>query len=306
MTVTLKSMRYFTCAVKHESIARAAEELNIAASAISMAIDQVEAHFELKLVHRYRSRGIKPSASGKVMALKFTALLDEYDVLLLEGAELKQSLSGSLRIGYYAPVAPAFLPSILTGLLPAEGGVTLEFSECDNDVAQSGLLNGDYDVILFVSNSAHPQVEFDKLIDAPPYCLLPEAHPLVSQKSIRISDLADSSLIYQNRPLAFEYYQELLASTEHKHRIIAYANSTEMVRSLVGTGLGCAILNMIPETAISYAGDRLVSLPIVDPIPPLTLSIGYDKINPRRLVQRFVEDCRSYFDDNSKTRCIVR
>ena len=305
MTVTLKSMRYFLCALKHGSIAKAAEELNIAASAVSVAIDQIEAHFELRLVNRQRSRGIEPTTSGRAMARKFNALIDEYDAVLAEGAELKQGLTGNLRIGYYAPVAPAFMPRILNSLLPRGDGVTLDLREDDNDAVQEGLLNGQFDAILFVSNAAHPRVEFDVLIDAPAYCLLPSQHARARQKSIRMSEIAEEPVIKLNRPLVSDYYRSLFDETKRAHRVVAYANSTEMVRSLVGAGHGCAILNMFPETGVSYAGDRLVGLPIEDDLPPLTLAVGYDKSNPRRIVRRFVDGCLDYFNDETSTRCIV-
>lgn len=306
MTVTLRSMRYFTSALKYGSIAKAAEELNIAASAVSVAIDQIEAHFDLRLVNRQRSRGIEPTAGGRAMARKFNTLLDEYDAVLAEGAELKHGLTGNLRIGYYAPVAPAFIPGILHSLMPAGNGVTLDLEECDNDAVQAGLLSGDYDAILFVSESAHPRVEFDALIEAPAYCLLPAGHPRARRKSIRMSEIAEEPVIKLNRPLASDYYRRLFDDAKRDHRVVAYASSTEMVRSLVGAGYGCAILNMFPETGVSYAGDRLVGLPIDDDLPPLTLAVGYDKSNPRRIVRHFVDGCRSYFSDETATRCIVR
>ncbi len=299
-------MRYFTCALKHGSIARAAEELNIAASAVSVAIDQIEAHFDLRLVNRQRSRGIEPSASGRAMAQKFTTLLEEYDAVLSEGAELKQALTGSLRIGYYAPVAPAFMPGILDHLLRSGDGLTLDLREDDNDAVQEGLLNGRFDAILFVSSAAHPRVEFDVLIDAPAYCLLSARHPRARQKSIRMSEIAEEPVIKLDRPLASDYYRRLFDDANRDHRVVAYANSTEMVRSLVGAGQGCAILNMFPETRVSYAGDKLVGLPIDDDLPPLTLAVGYDKSSPRRIVRRFVDGCLDYFSDNTTTRCIVR
>lgn len=299
-------MRYFVCALKHRSIAEAAGELNIAASAVAAAIDQIETHFELKLVQRHRSRGVEPTASGKTMVHRFNALLEEYDTLLLDGAKLKQSLSGNLRIGYYAPVAPAFLPRILGTLMDADGGLTIDLEECDNDVAQNGLLDGSYDAILFVSDSAHPRVEYDTLIEAPAYCLMPAEHPMACKKRIKMSEISNSPIIALNRPVASDYYSGLLLSADSKYRIAAYANSTEMVRSLVGAGQGVAILNMIPATTTSYAGDPLVSLPIADPLPPLTLSVGYGKSNARKLVRHFVDSCRSYFSDENIDRCIVR
>ncbi|WP_299506919.1 LysR family transcriptional regulator [uncultured Roseobacter sp.] len=305
MTVSLRSMRYFNTVVAHGSIAQAAAELNIAASAVSAAVDQIEEQFQLKLLNRFRSRGITVTASGKVMERKFARLLEEYDAVLTEGSELKNALKGDLRIGYYAPVAPAFLPEILLSLTQSHFQTTIHLEECDNYRAQEGQLAGEYDAILFVSDGALPQIEYDVLIEAPAYCLVPADHPLSQKISVNLRDLAKSNLIVLNRPFAVDYYRQLFGVAENAPETIAYANSTEMVRSLVGAGHGVAVLNMLPSTDVSYAGDQLVARPITDPLPHLTLSLGYDKSNPRRIVEQFVESCKSYFLNADGHRHIV-
>ena len=113
MPLSLKAMKYFTTALRHGSIVKAAAELNIAASAVSSAIDQVEAEFDLTLVIRQRARGIQANVAGRNVAQKCEHLLEDYRSLMIEGTELKQSQSGKLKIGYYAPIAPAFLPQVL-------------------------------------------------------------------------------------------------------------------------------------------------------------------------------------------------
>ena len=97
--ITLKALHYFLAAVEHESIARAAEQLHVVPSAVSVAIDQVEAEFSLKLVMRYPSKGIKLTATGQILLSKIRHLLEEYDNLLAEGADLRTALAGALRIG---------------------------------------------------------------------------------------------------------------------------------------------------------------------------------------------------------------
>ncbi|WP_368345833.1 LysR family transcriptional regulator [Pelagovum sp. HNIBRBA483] len=306
MTVSLKAMQYFNLAVARGSIAQAADELNIAASAVSAAIDQVEASFGLTLVTRQRARGIAPTASGRLMVRKFERLLEDYRAILEEGAELKQSLSGALRVGYYAPVAPAFLPSIFSAFLPPESDAVLHLEECDNDAAQEGLLNGAYDVILFVSEGAKAAIEFDVLIEAPAYCLLAADHPLAAQDTVSLADLAQEPLVVLDRPVAAPYYLRLFEGAHTKTNVVAYANSTEMVRSLVGAGRGCAVLNMLPLADTSYSGERLVGRPISDDLPPLTLSVAYNRTQPRRIVQHFVDACRAYFAAEGPHQCIVR
>lgn len=305
MALTLKAMDYFTTALRHGNIAKAASALNIAASAVSSAIDQVETEFDLTLVTRHRARGIQPNASGREVARKCERLLEEYRSLIAEGADLKKSLSGTLRIGYYAPIAPAFLPQILDNFLPGDTAVTLELEECDNDQAQDGLINGKFDAILFVAEDVRPSIKFDTLITAPPFCLLPEAHPLARLSEVSMAQIAREPLIVLNRPLVAAYYKGLFQSETRQAPTVAYVNSTEMVRCLVAAGRGCAILNMRPKTPVTYTGEQVVERPISDILPPLNLAIGYDKSRPRRSVQNFVEACSNYFSKAGTERCIV-
>ncbi len=305
MSISLRAMEYFTAVVRHGNIAKAAAELNIAASAVSTAVDQVEAVFELELLTRQRARGVQANASGLAVARKFERLLEDYRAVLAEGADLKQALSGHLRIGYYAPIAPAFLPNILKSFVPTSSDVTLHLDECDNESAQDGLLNGTYDVILFVSKDARPAISFDILVEAPAYCLMPAAHPLAQKSSVSLSEISKEPLVVLNRPVASAYYRSLFDSPRYDISIAAYANSTEMVRSLVGAGHGLAVLNMRPLTPTAYNGASVVGVPISDPLPALALAIAYDKTRPRRLVKHFVEACQKHFEVAGPERCIV-
>ena len=305
MALTLKAMNYFTTALRHGNIAKAAAELNIAASAISTAIDQVEAEFDLTLVSRQRARGIQANASGRDVAQKCERLLDEYRSMLVEGADLKQSLSGTLRIGYYAPIAPAFLPQILDTFVPNGSDVVFELEECDNDQAQNGLIDGTYDVIVFVAQDVRPSVTYDTLIAAPPYCLLPSNHALAHQATISMAQISCEPLVVLNRPMAASYYEGLFEPGMRQAPIVAYANSTEMVRSLVAAGRGLAILNMRPLTSETYGGAQVVERPISDALPPLTLAIGYSKSRPRRLVLDFAQACCEYFACPNTQHCIL-
>ena len=305
MIPSLKAMTYFTTAIRHGNIARAAEELKIAASAIGAAIDQMEDAFGLTLVTRLRARGIQPTANGLEVAQKCEKLLEDHRLLLAETAALGQSLSGQLRIGYYAPVAPAFLPGILRDFVPDPAQITLHLTECDNDQAQAGLLDGRFDVILFVSDNVPPSLGFDELLVAPPYCLMPQNHPLTRKDTVNVPEIAEYPLVVLDRPLAGPYYRALIDAETPSPKIAAFVNSTEMLRAMVGGGAGCAVLNMRPDTVQTYAGDTVVARPISGDLPALTLSIGYDKTRPRELVKRFVATCKEALSSQKAGRHVV-
>ena len=150
-----------------------------------------------------------------------------------------------------------------------------------------------------------PAIEYDVLIKAPPYCLLAASHPLAKQTTVSIAQLANEPFVVLNRPVAAAYYQGFFFGATKQLRIAAYANSHEMVRSIVSAGRGCAILNMLPQTAVSYTGAPVVARAISDDLPPLELAIGYDKSHPRRLVRGFVDACQDHFAQEGGRAFIV-
>lgn len=305
MRISLKALRYFMTAVDQGSIARAAEALNVVPSAISAAIDQVEQGFALKLVTRFPAKGIQPTASGRILLGKVRHLLEEYENLLAEGADLRSALTGSLRIGYYAPVAPAFLPAMVAPLLAESPSVSVQLQECDNETAQTGLLAGDFDVILFVAENVRPGIAYRSLLSVPPYALLAAGHRLADKQTIEPGDLEGEPLVLLDRPVVGEYYRGIFETAGVTPRIAATGTTHEMMRALVGAGVGCAILNMRPLTAVSYAGDPLVSLPLISDSRPLQLVLGHLEDNPRRLVRAFIDRCRNYFQSEEARGLVV-
>lgn len=305
MRLSIKSLRYFLAAAERGSISKAADVLNVVPSAVSSAIELVEAEFELKLVQRYPAKGIQPTAAGKAMMRKVRHLVEEYDNLLLEGAELRTALSGSLAVGYYAPVAPAFLPAIAGPLVRDHPGISLNLTEVDNERAQAGLLNGEFDVIFFVAEQVKAGIAYETLTEAPPYVLTPRGHPLAERDAVELAELEGEPLVLLDLPVTSEYYQGLLQSAGVNARVVARATTHEMVRSMVGAGVGCSLLNMSPRSAITYAGGEVSSVPVRSPAAPLRLVLGHLGGNPRRLIQAFIDATKTFFAGTAAQDLVV-
>jgi len=293
--VSIRALRYFLCAAEQGSIARAAERLNVVPSAVSNAIELVEKEFELQLVQRYPAKGIKSTAAGIAMTRKIRRLIEEYDNLLLEGAELRTALSGSISIGYYAPVAPAFMPTVAGPLLCDHPGVTLRLTETDNEQAQGGLLDGEFDFILFVEENVRTGIVHHTLIDAPPYVLVHRDHEFSKRDFVTRADLNGQPMVLLDLPITNQYYRDLVSEADADANIVATASTHEMVRSLVGARIGCSILNMLPSTVITYAGDAVTAVPLQSGARPLKVALGHLGGKPRRLVQAFMDATQNYF-----------
>ena len=298
LRLSLRALRAFALVVEHRSITIAARELNTAASAVATALDQVESEFGATLLIRTRSRGVAPTPEAIQMAHRFRALLDDYAAIMDSGHSIATDLAGTLRIGYYAPVAPAFLPRILGPMMTDNPDLRLEFQEHDNDSAQEALLAGRLDVILFAGQNLRSGIETRVLLDLPPYVLAPQNHPVTRIPALTLTEVARYPIIQLDLPLARPYLERLFRSQGTRPDIVATANNTEMVRGLVGAGIGISVLAMRPITDTTHGGDLLCTLPLHQDLPGLQLLSGCAPGRPRRLVSAFLTALHVWMDSN--------
>lgn len=305
MDTSLKALRYFMAAANSGSITEASKQMHVVPSAVLAAVNQVEEAFGLQLTVRHRSKGIAPTSTGKILMARIQHLLDEYEALLSHGAEMRTQLVGTLRVGYYAPVAPAFLPYIALDLLSDNPRVDIKFIECDTQRAQSGLLSGEFDVILCVAESGNLGVTYETLIEVPPYLLVPEQHAFASRTSISLSELNNEPMVLLDLPVISDYYSRVFEAAEVTPHVACTATTLEMVRSLVGMGIGCSLLHMRPSTQLTYAGQKVVEVPLDPATDPLKIVLGYLPDNPRRVVKYFTDSLRDLFSTEDADRFLV-
>lgn len=305
MSVSIKAMQYFMAAAEQGSIVKAAKQLNVVPSAVSNAIDMVETAFGLQLVQRFPAKGITPTAAGAVVIQKIRNLVDDYEILLQQGSELRTALSGNISVGYYAPVASAFIPAIFAPMLKTNPGIRLKLIETDNETVQDRLLAGEFDLIIFVANNIRAGIVHHRLIEAPPYVLISSEHRLAGQAFVTPDDLNNEPMVLLDLPMTSEYYRNVFAGTDVASQIVAQANTHEMVRSLVGRNIGFSILNMRPETAATYSGDTVVAKPLKAKTQALELAVGHTGGKQRRLTQAFIDATIAHFDQEIARKLIM-
>ncbi len=305
MPLSLRAMRYVQVAMRKGSISAAAETLNVAPSAVASALGQAEEAFGVTLVTRARSKGISPTLSGRNVQRRIDDLLERYDAMMTDVSDLQAELSGTLTIGYNAPIAPAFLPEITAEIRASHPEITLSFIDGDNTSVQNGLLSGHFDVILFVEELPNSQIEVLPLVFAPTYCLCRSDHPLARGGPASIAEILREPLVLLDRPAARAYYMDLLDKGGEAYHIVATANSTEMVRSLVAAGTGVSLLNMRPGNVPAYAKGEISCVPVAGSTHGVTLSLGFAPGPKRRLLQVFIDSCAAYFQGAAKAEFTV-
>ena len=97
--------------------------------------------------------------------------------------------------------------------------------------------------------------------------LLAHDHPLAKLNAIRNEDLHEQQMISIAEDISRDQMEGVLRTRGVDPKVIFRAASFEMMRGMVGHGLGFGIAMTQTGPSRSYNGKRLVSRPLVDPLP---------------------------------------
>lgn len=241
----LTSLRLFAATFEEGTIARAAERENIAVSAISRRISDLELRCGVTLLDRH-DRGVTPTAAGNMLMEQVRGLFDLLQRMILEMEAVRGGATGHIRVHAHMSATSGQLPRQIADFISANPGVDVELDEFTSlDVihavrtgtADLGLVSGTVD-----GGDLHliPWLQ-DELV-----AILPPGHPLAVRPSLELADMIGEPFVGMQRDSAlltlYRHQAIALGRTLHER---AHATSFESVRKMVSVGLGVAILPAI-------------------------------------------------------------
>jgi len=300
-------MRYFATAAYLQSLSRAAIELNISQSAISAAIDNLEAELGFKLLFRKRSQGISLTAAGHSTLVKIQSILDQVDNFQNEITSLGNEISGELHVGCFSAIAPIVLTPILKGLGKDHPSINVILSDGNALHIFDSIHRGEVDVgISYDEADLSDGLTVKTLAIVPPHVIIPANHPFARLDEIPISILADQPLILLDMPSSTQYYTSLFETTGIAPHFAYKTANFDMVRSLVAAGLGLAILQTRSPSDATHFGSPVICKPLTGKFRKSRLVIAYNEFSiNRRAVKTFVEYAESYFRSSISQQIIV-
>lgn len=307
MNVSFKTMRYFAAAAHHKSLSKAAQEMNISQSAISLAVDNLERELKLDLLNRQRSRGISLTVKGQEVLARIQSILDQVDAFERDMRGLQEDISGDLHIGCFTPLAPIVLVPVLKRMVTAHQGIRATILEGDVRTIFDSIHRGEVDVgISYDEADISAGLKTQTLAVVPPHVVVPYDHPLAEMPAIPMSALMNQTLILLDLPSSRQYYTSLFETAGFQPKFTYKTGNYEMIRSMVGAGIGLAILQTCPPIDYTQSGTRVVCKPIKENLRKSRLVVAYtQQAIKRNTVKVFVQHCEEYFTTEESCRLIV-
>ncbi len=267
LKVSLRQISYFVAAAETGSIAEAARLANVAQPSVSWAILKMEELLDLELFVRQHAKGVSLTAAGHQLLPQARTLLRMAEELEAMARVQGHELVGTLTVGCYSTLAPAYMPRIIAEFARQHPNVQLQIQEDTVDDILGKLMSGEIEVALAYDVDLPDEFLKLRVHSAPPQAVLPDGHRLLGQPAVSLTELRDEPCVLLNSKPAERYFLKLFEAVGVTPRIVHKAQSFEVVRSLVGQGRGYSILITRPLSDMTYDGLRVHYRPLTDDLP---------------------------------------
>lgn len=204
-----------------------------------------------------------------------------------------------LAVSCFHTFGPFLLPELLSRMKDETPRTTLRVVEGDQRTVVASLLSGETELGLLYDLELDDELEREILTGLEPYVLLAEGHPLAEAAAIKPEELAGEPMVLLDAPPSRNYFLSILENAGLQPDVAFASSSFEMVRGMVGHGLGYALLATKPAAAMTYDGKALVTRRL-DADAPLS-QIVLARRGGRTLsdaAEIFASNCREFFSED--------
>lgn len=287
---TLTQLRYFARVAELGSMSAAAQDLFVAQSAISTAVQQLESSLRTTLFIRKRSRGVHLTEQGRAFLTAALRVLEAADDAA--GVVSPGSLTGTLTAGCFTTLAPFWLPGILEEIQKNHPELDCRIQEVTATDVETMLGERRLDVVFTYAFDYGRAVDVNVLSEVPVYAAVAASSPLAARGSVTLAELSQQPLILLDMDKSTSYFLSLFREAGLSPQIHQRFESVEVVRSMVARGHGYTILKQSPSHSLSNDGLPLTSLPIDGIRTHLQVGVAHRAGEPlSRKAHAFVNAC---------------
>ncbi|VWB07220.1 LysR family transcriptional regulator [Burkholderia lata] len=275
--VDLFTLRLFLTVVEERQIRRAATRENIAPSAATKRVQDLEDIAGVQLLERIPN-GVVPNAAGEVLARYLRQMFENFEDMRRELGEFSAGVRGHVSVATTGASVVQYLGREFGEFARNYPQVELELKQEPNTNLVRAVTTGDVDLCVYVVSG---DVD-DTLLDTLPYrtdsfvAVVPRNHPLAEQRTVKTIDLVREPFIAQpvNTTLMFKVNEAAHALGE-TIRARFTVSGADVALSLVQASLGVTVL---PECMVPMdSRDRCAVLRIQEPWAVRVLRVGTRK-----------------------------
>ncbi len=258
----LRQLEYFQMVAKTNSITRAAEQLHVSQSTVTLAIQKLEDELGSPLLDRSQKQ-LFLTPEGKAFLQKVSDALNLLQDGIAEVNNYRQLKKGTLKVGVPPMIGSYLFPEILAGFKKSYPHLQLTICEESSSLVRQLLEKGELDIGIVNLFQPSPLLETRIIAKEQFVVCLPLTYPLKSSNSIALQELKEEPFILfkpgaYNRQIILDECKTL----GFIPNIILETDQIETMKGLVAKEAGICFL--IEE--IARKGSDYVSIPLANPL----------------------------------------
>ncbi|MEM1075507.1 MAG: LysR family transcriptional regulator [Pseudomonadota bacterium] len=183
----LKDFEYIDGVIRAGSIRKAAEDMNITASALNRRINRFEVEFGYEIFERL-PRGVRLNPAGELLLHHIRSQRSDFARLKSQVSDLSGVRRGHVSIACSQALLPYFLPKTIAQYRRDHPGVTFTVNNRDRVAAERELSEFASDIALVFEPRTMVDFEIVYSIAQPIHAVMRADHPLADQKTVRLRD----------------------------------------------------------------------------------------------------------------------
>lgn len=273
MPALSRFLRYFIAVGRLGSIRKAADELNVSASAIDRQILNVEAEIGVPLFERLPT-GLRLTAAGEIMMAAGGRWQKSLSEVRAQIEDLRGLKRGHVEIAVIDALAKGVIPAAIQSLQSRYPGISIDVKVTGNDQVRRMIASNDVDFGIFFGPESYRDITVRAFVDVHLGFVTPAGHPFGEQVEVRFSACIGSPVVVPSNALAVHQQIAVLEGTTRAVLDVkASSNNIQMITSLVQQGVGIGILTSLDVVTEVKAG-LLSFTRISDPVlRPMTLAL---------------------------------
>jgi len=240
--LSLKQIQYFSAVAEYGSFRQASARLNITQPTLSNQVAAMEKTLGVQLFERSR-KGINPTPEGRELLVSARRVLEEAQGFTNKAALLSGGGIGTYRLGVTPTLGPYLLPHLLGPIHARYTDLKLYVREDAPSDLESGLINGQHDLILTTQPVMSTDLVVSPLMREPLKLALAQDHRLGNKPRINRMDLlGEPVLTISEHHLFHRQITELCEKVGAVVRRDYEGTSLDTLRQMVVMGMGIAFL----------------------------------------------------------------
>ena len=259
--MNLRDLAYLVALAEHRHFGMAAEASFVSQPTLSTQIKKLEEELGVILVERTPRKVLLTEVGTQVVA-RARDILNEVEQIRAIAKRTLDPEAGTLRLGIFPTLGPYLLPHIVPLMRARYPRLELQLFEEKTEEVLTLLREGKLDAGILALPVHEDSLHSEFLFEEPFVLAVPQAHPLAQRTHLKVSDLANQSLLLLQdghclRDQALEVCHMSGANEKSGFR----ATSLETLRQMVAADAG---ITLLPTLAVK---PPVASAPNVHLIP---------------------------------------